>query len=93
MNGISISNAFVLGASLDGPVVASGRAGAFLAITAQNRDGCSDQRAGPASSVTITGGSVNLPSQELVDMSGPVPQVVLARPGRPAPGRQASRSA
>jgi len=37
-NGISISNAFVLGPSPNGPVVAGGRAGVFLAISSQNGD-------------------------------------------------------
>ena len=87
MNGISISNAFVLGASPNGPVVAGGRAGAFLTITAQNGDRLLSVSApGTASSVTITGGSVNLPSRELVDMSGPVPQVVLAGLANPLQG-------
>jgi copper(I)-binding protein len=86
-NGISISNAFVLGTSPNGPVVAGGRAGVFLAITAQNGDKLvSISAPGTASSVTIAGGSVNLPSQELVDMSGPVPQVVLAGLANPLEG-------
>src|SRR6185312_13466763 len=35
-NGVSISNAFVLGPSPSGPEVAGGRAGVFLAITSQD---------------------------------------------------------
>ena len=37
-NGISISNAFVLGPSLNGPAVAGGRAGVFFAISSQDGD-------------------------------------------------------
>ena len=37
-NGVSISNAFVLGPPLNGPAVAGGRAGVFLSITAQDGD-------------------------------------------------------
>ena len=86
-NGISISNAFVLGPPPNGPVVAGGRAGVFLAITAQNGDRLVSVSApGTASSVTITGGSVNLPAQELVDLSGPVPQVVLTGLANPLEG-------
>jgi copper(I)-binding protein len=77
-NGISISNAFVLGPSPSGPSVAGGRAGVFLAVTAQNGDRLVSVSApGTASAVTITGGPVNLPSQTLVDLTGPVPQVVM----------------
>ena len=36
-NGVSISNAFVLGPSPSGPEVAGGRAGVFLAITVAGR--------------------------------------------------------
>src|SRR5438876_4891301 len=78
-NGISISNAFVLGPPVNGPAVAGGRAGVFLSITAQNGDRLVSVSApGTASAVTIRGGSVNLPAQALVEMSGPVPRVVLA---------------
>ena len=41
MNGISISNAFVLGASPNGPVVAGGRAGAFSRSPRRTGTGCS----------------------------------------------------
>jgi copper(I)-binding protein len=77
-NGISISNAFVLGPSPIGPAVAGGRAGVFLAISSQDGDKLVSASApGTASAVAIAGGSVNLPSQALVTLTGPVPQVVL----------------
>jgi copper(I)-binding protein len=88
-NGISISNAFVLGTSPNGPAVAGGRAGVFLAITAQNGDRLVSASApGTASAVTITGGSVDLPSRALVNLAGPVPQVVLAGLANPLQGGQ-----
>jgi copper(I)-binding protein len=78
-NGVSIANAFVLGPSLNGPDVAGGRAGVFFAVTAQNGDKLVSVKApGTASSVTITGGPVNLPATALVTLTGPVPKVVLA---------------
>jgi copper(I)-binding protein len=87
MNGISISNAFVLGTSPNGPAVAGGRAGVFLSVTAQNGDRLVSASApGTASAVTITGGSVNLPSQAPVNLTGPVPQVVLAGLANPLQG-------
>jgi len=86
-NGISISNAFVLGPSPIGPSVAGGRAGVFLAVTAQNGDRLVSVSApGTASAVAITGGSVNLPPAALVDLTGPVPKVVLTGLANPLQG-------
>jgi copper(I)-binding protein len=78
-NGVSISNAFVLGPSVSGPAVAGGRAGVFLSITSQDGDKLVSASApGTASAVQIAGGSVRLPPEVPVDLTGPVPQVVLA---------------
>jgi copper(I)-binding protein len=77
-NGVSISNAFVLGPSPSGPEVAGGRAGLFLAITAQDGDKLVSASApGTATSVQILGGSVRLPTAAPVTLTGPVPRVVL----------------
>ena len=77
-NGVSISNAFVLGPSLSGPAVAGGRAGAFFAVTAQNGDKLVSASApGTASAVQIAGGSVRVPAAATVTLTGPVPRVVL----------------
>jgi copper(I)-binding protein len=77
-NGISFSDLFVLGAAPNGPQVAGGRTGVFLSLFAADGDRLTGVKApGAASSVSITGGSVNLPAQALVDLSGPVPKVVL----------------
>ena len=86
-NGISISNAFVLGPSLNGPAVAGGRAGVFLSITAENGDRLTSASApGTALAAKITGGSVNLPAQVPVDLTGPVPKVVLVALANPLEG-------
>jgi len=78
-NGVSISNAFVLGPSPSGPEVAGGRAGVFLAITSQDGDKLVSASApGTASSVQILGGSVRVPAvAPPADLTGPVPRVVL----------------
>ncbi len=76
--GIGFGNLFVLGSPLGTTLPPGGRAGIFLALEAQNGDRLLAVRApGSASSVTLAGGSINLPAQTLVDLSGPVPQVVL----------------
>ncbi len=86
-NGISIANAFVLGPSLNGPAVAGGRAGVFLSITAANGDRLTSASApGTALAAKITGGSVNLPAQVPVDLTGPVPKVVLVALANPPQG-------
>src|SRR4029077_2523513 len=86
-NGISIANAFVLGPSLSGPAVAGGRAGVFLSITAEDGDRLTSASApGTALAAKITGGSVNLPAQVPVDLTGPVPRVVLVALANPLQG-------
>ena len=86
-NGVSISNAFVLGPSLNGPAVAGGRAGVFLSITAENGDKLVSVSApGTATAGRIAGGSVDLPPAAPVDLTGPVPQVVLIGLANPLMG-------
>ena len=86
-NGVSISNAFVLGPSPSGPEVAGGRAGAFLAITSQNGDKLVSASApGTASSVQILGGPVSVPAVGSADLTGPVPRVVLNGLANPLQG-------
>ena len=86
-NGVSISNAFVLGPPLNGPAVAGGRVGVFLSITAQDGDKLVSASApGTATSVQIAGGSVRVPAAVPVDLTGPVPQMVLAGLANPLQG-------
>jgi copper(I)-binding protein len=78
VNGITIDNAFVLGPALDSTLPYGGTTGLFLSLSTQ---GSNDQLVsvtapGTASSVTLTGGPVSVTSN-LVDLSGPTPEVVL----------------
>jgi copper(I)-binding protein len=86
-HGISFADLFVLGSSPSGPAVAGGRAGVFVSLYAPNGDQLKSVNApGTASQVSITGGSVNLPAASLVDLSGPVPKLVLAGLANPLQG-------
>jgi copper(I)-binding protein len=86
-NGVSISNAFVLGPSPSGPEVAGGRAGAFLAITSENGDKLVSASApGTASSVQILGAPVRVPAVGSANLTGPVPRVVLTGLANPLQG-------
>jgi len=86
-NGVSISNAFVLGPSPSGPEVAGGRAGVFLAITSQDGDKLVSASApGTASAVQIIGGPVRVPAIGSVTLTGPVPQVVMTGLASPLQG-------
>jgi len=86
-NGVSISNAFVLGPSPSGPEVAGGRAGVFLAITSQDGDKLVSASApGTATSVQILGGPVSVPAVGSADLTGPVPRVVLNGLANPLQG-------
>ena len=88
-NGIGFGNLFVLGSPLGTALPAGGRAGIFLALQAQNGDRLLAVRApGSASSVKLAGGSINLPAQTLVNLGGPVPQVVLTGLINPLSGGQ-----
>jgi copper(I)-binding protein len=88
-SGISVDNAFVLGPALNATLPAGGRAGVFLALEAQNGDRLVSVSApGAATSAQITGGSVNLAAQSLVDLSGPSPQIVLTGLTKPLTGGQ-----
>ena len=88
-NGIGFGNLFVLGSPLGTALPTGGRAGIFLALQAQNGDRLLAVRApGSASSVKLAGGSINLPAQTVVNLGGPVPQVVLTGLINPLSGGQ-----
>jgi copper(I)-binding protein len=85
--GITIDNAFVLGPALNSTLPVGGRAGVFVALSAQNGDRLESVTApGTASSVQISGTTVNLPAQYLVDLEGPAPQIVLTGLTKPLAG-------
>ncbi len=78
VNGITIDNAFVLGPELGSTLPVGGQAGAFLALTAPYDDRLVAVSApGSAAAVKVAGGSVELPSYQLVNLDGPAPQIVL----------------
>ena len=85
--GITIDNAFVLGPALNSTLPVGGRAGVFVALSAQNGDRLESVSApGTANSVEIAGTTVNLPAQYLVDLDGPAPQIVLTGLTKPLIG-------
>ncbi len=91
-DGITIDNAFVLGPALNATLPAGGRAGVFLALQAQNDDKLlSISAPGTALAVKVAGGTVDLPSQSLVDLEGPEPQVVLTGLTKPLAGGETIR--
>ncbi len=91
-DGITIDNAFVLGPALNATLPAGGRAGVFLALQAQNDDKLlSISAPGTALAVKVAGGTVDLPSQSLVDLEGPEPQVVLTGLTKPLAGGETVR--
>jgi copper(I)-binding protein len=80
-NGISISNAFVLGAPSGSSVPAGSSASLFVSLF---NGGTGDDQltsvSAPdyATSVLVTGGTVSLPAQGEVNLTGPQPSVVLS---------------
>ena len=86
-NGIALSNVFVLGSAPNGPQVAGGRAGVFFSVVAENGDKLVSVSApGTATSVKVAGGPIDLPAGALVNLSGPVPKVVLSGLANPLNG-------
>jgi copper(I)-binding protein len=78
VDGINIDDVFVLGPAVDSTLPAGGQAGVFVALLSQNNDTLESVSApGTASSAQITGGPVDLAAQNLVDLDGPAPQIVL----------------
>ena len=80
VNEISISNVFVLGPPQGSTLPAGSSASLFLGL--YNNGGNGDALVGASSSgarsVTITGGTVSLPAQSGVNLTGPEPKVVLS---------------
>lgn len=89
-NGIRITNAFVLGAPTGSSVPAGSSASLFVSIYNGNSSGDALQSisaAGWAKSVTVTGGTVQLPAGgPPVNLTGPTPDVVLDTVSQPLTG-------
>lgn len=91
-NGISINDVFVLGAPLGSAVPAGSSASLFLSFY---NGGTGDDEltgvhaTGWASSVQVTGGTVSIPVQSEVNLTGPEPQLVLSDLAKPLSGGEA----
>ena len=91
-NGISISDVFVLGAPAGQTVPAGSSASLFLSLY---NGGTSDDQltgvhaTGWASSVQVTGGTVSIPVESEVNLTGPEPQLVLSDLAKPLSGGEA----
>jgi copper(I)-binding protein len=77
---LTISDAFILGGSNGQAIPAGGSASMFLSV--YNGGSTADKllgvdTAGTAKSVQLTGGSIPVPAQNLTDLEGPQPKVVL----------------
>ncbi len=87
VNGITLANLFVLGPPVGSALPPGGQAGVFLAIQSENGDRLVSVSApGTASSVKLADGPIDLPAQTLVDLGGPVPQMVLTGLANPLSG-------
>jgi copper(I)-binding protein len=76
---ITINNAFVLGAPIGSTVAAGRSAGLFFALSNAGRADklIKVSAPGTAKSVLLSGGAVNVASQQSVLLTGPAPKVVL----------------
>jgi copper(I)-binding protein len=86
VNGIKISNVFVLGAPSGSTVPAGSSAGLFLSLF--NSGGTSDTlqsatATGTAGTVSLAGGTVALPAYSGANLTGPTPSVVLNNLSKP----------
>jgi copper(I)-binding protein len=80
VNGIRINDAFVLGTPSGSPVPSGASASMFLSLFnegASNDTLESISAPGTAADVKVTGGTVSLPVNSLVTLTGPKPSVVL----------------
>jgi copper(I)-binding protein len=86
VNGIKISNVFVLGAPSGSTVPAGSSAGLFLSLWNGRGTGDTLQGAtatGTAGTVSLGGGQVALPAYSGVNLTGPTPSVVLNNLSKP----------
>lgn len=94
-DGITISNAFVLGPGVGQQLPAGSQAGLFVSISSANGDTLQSASApGVAGSVQLTGGTVNIAASNSPDgggpanLTGPAPQIVLTNLTKPLSGGQ-----
>jgi copper(I)-binding protein len=81
---VTISNAFILGAPLGQSLPAGGQAGVFVSFSSAGGDQLQSVTAGgAASSVKITGGTVDIPANGTANVNGPAPRIVLTNLSAP----------
>jgi copper(I)-binding protein len=85
VNGIRITNVFVLGAPSGATLPAGSNASLFMSLF---NDGATDDTlqsasASGAASVTLSGGTVAVPSETPVNLTGPQPSAVLTNLSKP----------
>lgn len=80
VNGIQITNVFVLGAPEGSTLPAGSSASVFLSLfnNGPGNDSLVGMTAPAASNVQLSGGTVSLPVNSPVDLAGPQPTVVLS---------------
>ena len=83
---LTVSDVFILGGANGQAVPAGGSASMFLSVynggpTADKLVGV--DTAGTAKSVQLTGGSIAIPAQNMTDLEGPQPKVVLRNLSKP----------
>ena len=86
-DGVSISNAFVLGPALNAQLPKGDSAGLFVSISSENGDTLESVTApGAAGSVKLDGGSVTIPAGGAANLTGPSPKIVLDNLAAPLAG-------
>lgn len=85
VNGIRITNVFVLGAPSGATLPAGSSASLFMSLfnDGANPDTLVSASAAGASGVTLDGGTVHLPSEIPVNLTGPTPSAVLTNLSKP----------
>jgi copper(I)-binding protein len=85
VNGIRITNVFVLGAPSGATLPAGSSASLFMSLfnDGANADTLVSATAAGASGVTLDGGTVPLPSETPVNLTGPTPSAVLTNLSKP----------
>jgi copper(I)-binding protein len=85
VNGIRITNVFVLGAPSGATLPAGSSASLFMSLfnDGANADTLVSATAAGASGVTLDGGTVPLPSETPVNLTGPTPSAVLTSLSKP----------
>lgn len=88
--GITINDAFVLGPALNQTLPAGGQAGVFMSITSTNADQLESVSADKAASVRLADGPINVPASAdgTVNLTGPVPRIILTGLTTPLAGGQ-----